>query len=208
MSDFERVMSLWQIEHETAADGYRCIAGVDEAGRGPLAGPVCVAAVVLPVDFYLEGIDDSKKLTEKKKNRLYDEIIANAVSYSVVMIESDDIDRLNILVATHKGMRDAVDGLKPKPDFALIDGNSITGMELAHRCVVKGDSKSISIAAASVLAKVTRDRYMTMLDEKYPMYGFKIHKGYPTKAHYEALQKYGACGAHRKSFNLKLGIGG
>lgn len=205
MNDFQRVQELWQIEHEKINQGYNLIAGVDEAGRGPLAGPVCVSAVILPADFYLEGIDDSKKLNEKKKDRLYDEIIKNAVAYNIILVDNNVIDEMNILNATFKGMCDAVNGLAVKPDFVLIDGNRIKGMVIPCECVVKGDSKSISIAAASILAKVTRDRYMQTLDEEYPSYGFKVHKGYPTKAHYEALKRFGASDVHRKSFNLKLG---
>lgn len=205
MKDTERVNEMWAIENEKKAQGYRLIAGVDEAGRGPLAGPVCVASVILPDGVYLEKINDSKKLTDKVKDKLYDEIKEIAVAYSIVLVSHEEIDRLNILYATFKGMCDAVDGLSVKPDYVLIDGNKIKGMELPHECVVKGDSKSISIAAASILAKVTRDRYMMELDEKYPEYNFKKHKGYPTKDHYEALKKYGASEVHRKSFNLKLG---
>lgn len=205
MNDIERVNEMWAIENEKKAMGYKFIAGVDEAGRGPLAGPVCVASVILPDGAYLEKINDSKKLTDKVKDKLYDEIKEIAVAYSIVLISHEEIDRLNILYATFKGMRDAVNELSVKPDFVLIDGNKISGMELPHECVVKGDSKSISIAAASILAKVTRDRYMMELDEKYPEYNFKKHKGYPTKEHYEALKKYGASEVHRKSFNLKLG---
>ncbi len=205
MTDIERVNEMWAIENEKKAMGYKLIAGVDEAGRGPLAGPVCVASVILPEGVYLEKINDSKKLTDKVKDKLYDEIKEIAVAYSIVLVSHEEIDRLNILYATFKGMCDAVDGLSVKPDFVLIDGNKIKGMEIPHECVVKGDSKSISIAAASILAKVTRDRYMMELDEKYPEYNFKKHKGYPTKDHYEALKKYGASEVHRKSFNLKLG---
>lgn len=205
MNDIERVNEMWAIENEKKALGYKLIAGVDEAGRGPLAGPVCVASVILSDGAYLEKINDSKKLTDKVKDKLYDEIKEIAVAYSIVLVSHEDIDRLNILYATFKGMCDAVDGLSVKPDYVLIDGNKISGMELPHECVVKGDSKSISIAAASILAKVTRDRYMMELDEKYPEYNFKKHKGYPTKEHYEALKKYGASEVHRKSFNLKLG---
>ncbi|OQB13382.1 MAG: Ribonuclease HII [Firmicutes bacterium ADurb.Bin193] len=208
MSDFERVDALWRIEREKMRNGYTRIAGVDEAGRGPLAGPVCVAAVILPPDAYLEGIDDSKKLSEKNKNRLFDEIRKVAVCYNIVLIHNDEIDRLNILGATFKGMCESVNGLSEKPDFVLVDGNMVRGMSIPHECIVKGDSKSISIAAASILAKVTRDRYMDSLGEEYAVYGFKKHKGYPTKAHYEALSKYGASDIHRKSFNLKIGIGG
>lgn len=204
MNDIERVSKMWAIENEKKAMGYKLIAGVDEAGRGPLAGPVCVASVILPEGAYFEKINDSKKLTDRVKDKLYDEIKEIAVAYNIVLISHEEIDRLNILYATFKGMCDAVDGLSVKPDFVLIDGNRIKGMELPYECVVKGDSKSISIAAASILAKVTRDRYMMELDGKYPEYNFKKHKGYPTKDHYEALKKYGASEVHRKSFNLKL----
>ena len=205
MNDIERVSEMWAIENDKMAMGYKLIAGVDEAGRGPLAGPVCVASVILPQGAYLEKINDSKKLTDKVKDKLYEEIKEIALAYSIVLVSHEEIDRLNILNATFKGMCDAVDGLSIKPDFVLIDGNRIKGMEIPYECVVKGDSKSISIAAASILAKVTRDRYMMELDEKYPQYNFKKHKGYPTKDHYEALKKYGASEVHRKSFNLKLG---
>lgn len=204
MNDIERVNEMWAIENEKKAMGYNLIAGVDEAGRGPLAGPVCVASVILPEGAYLEKINDSKKLTDKVKDKLYDEIKEKAIAYSIVLVSHEEIDELNILNATFKGMCDAVGELSVKPDFVLIDGNRIKGMEIPHECVVKGDSKSISIAAASILAKVTRDRYMMELDEKYPEYNFKKHKGYPTKDHYEALKKYGASDVHRKSFNLKL----
>ncbi len=205
MNDIERVNEMWTIENEKKAMGYQLIAGVDEAGRGPLAGPVCVASVILPEGTYLEKINDSKKLTDKVKDKLYEEIKEIAIAYNIVLISHQEIDKLNILYATFKGMCNAVNGLLIKPDYVLIDGNKIKGMEIPHECVVKGDSKSISIAAASILAKVTRDRYMMELDEKYPEYNFKKHKGYPTKEHYEALKKYGASDVHRKSFNLKLG---
>ncbi|MBR5517688.1 MAG: ribonuclease HII [Clostridia bacterium] len=205
MNDIERVNEMWAIENEKKAVGYNLIAGVDEAGRGPLAGPVCVASVILPEGAYLEKINDSKKLTDKVKDKLYDEIKEKAIAYSIVLVSHEEIDELNILNATFKGMCDAVNGLSVKPDFVLIDGNRIKGMEIPHECVVKGDSKSISIAAASILAKVTRDRYMMELHEKYPQYNFAKHKGYPTKDHYDALKKYGASDVHRKSFNLKLG---
>lgn len=205
MTDYERVMEMWKIENSKKEEGYRLIAGVDEAGRGPLAGPVCVASVILPENAYLEKINDSKKLSEKTKDRLFDEIKQTAVAYSIVLVSHEDIDKLNILNATFKGMCDAVNSLKIKPDYVLIDGNKISGMSIPHECVVKGDSKSVSIAAASILAKVTRDRYMIELDKKHPQYNFKKHKGYPTKEHYEALKKYGASDVHRKSFNLKIG---
>lgn len=193
---------MWDIEHEKNELGYKLVAGVDEAGRGPLAGPVCVAAVILPDNLYLEKIDDSKKLTDKVKDKLYDEIIDKAIAYSIVMVSNDEIDELNILNATFKGMCESVESLSVAPDYVLIDGNRIRGMKYPHECVVKGDQKSISIAAASILAKVTRDRYMLKLDEKYPQYNFKKHKGYPTKEHYEAIAQHGASDVHRKSFKL------
>lgn len=205
MNDVERVNEMWTIENEKKALGYNLIAGVDEAGRGPLAGPVCVASVILPEGAYFEKINDSKKLTDKVKDKLFDEIKEKAIAYSIVLVSHEEIDQLNILNATFKGMCDAVTQLSVSPDFVLIDGNRIKGMETPHECVVKGDSKSISIAAASILAKVTRDRYMMELHEKYPEYNFAKHKGYPTKDHYDALKKYGASEVHRKSFNLKLG---
>jgi len=202
MNDRLRVEKLWEIEKLKNAEGFSLIAGVDEAGRGPLAGPVCVAAVILPEGAYFEKINDSKKLSEKQKNRLYDEILDVALAYSVVFVHNDVIDEINILNATFKGMCQAVLELSIAPDFVLIDGNMIKGMSIPHECVVKGDSKSISIAAASVLAKVTRDRYMIELDGKYPQYCFAKHMGYGTKMHYEALKEYGPCQAHRKSFRL------
>ena len=205
MDDKERVNLMWEIENSKKLQGYSLIAGVDEAGRGPLAGPVCVASVILPDNVYLEKINDSKKLTDKMKDKLFDEIKKVAIAYSIVLVTHEEIDRLNILNATFSGMCRAVDALPIKPDYVLIDGNRIKGMDIPHECVVKGDSKSISIAAASILAKVTRDRYMQELDAKYPEYNFKKHKGYPTKEHYDALKKYGASEVHRKSFNLKLG---
>ncbi len=202
--DFNRVMSMWEIENSLFEQGYEFVAGVDEAGRGPLAGPVCVASVILPKNYYFEKLNDSKKLTEKQKDRLYDEIKEKAIAYNIVLVSNEEIDELNILGATHYGMCKAVEGLSVKADYVLIDGNSIRGMETPHSCIVKGDSKSISIAAASVLAKVTRDRYMDILDQKYPMYMFKKHKGYPTALHYQLLKEHGASPVHRKSFNLKL----
>lgn len=202
--DYNRVMSMWEIENSLFDQGYEFVAGVDEAGRGPLAGPVCVASVILPKNLYLEKLNDSKKLTEKQKDRLYDEIKEKAIAYSIVLVSNQQIDELNILGATHYGMCKAVEGLNVKPHYVLIDGNSIKGMEIPHSTVVKGDSKSVSIAAASVLAKVTRDRYMEELDKQYPMYMFSKHKGYPTKLHYELLKQHGASEVHRKSFNLKL----
>lgn len=202
IDDVSRVEHMWEIEHSLFDKGYNVIAGVDEAGRGPLAGPVCVAAVILRPDDYFEKINDSKKLSEKNKNRLYDEIIKRAVAYSIVFVPHTEIDSLNILNATFKGMCCAVQKLSVKPDYVLIDGNKINGMDIPHQCVVKGDSKSISIAAASILAKVSRDKYMEQLDKEYPEYMFKKHKGYPTKLHYELIRQYGPSDVHRKTFKL------
>ena len=198
-------MPSFDIEEALIAEGYSVICGVDEAGRGPLSGPVVAAACILPTGVIIEGLDDSKKLSPKKREALFDVITKTAISYSIASASVEEIDQMNILNATLLAMRRAIEGLSVKPDFVLIDGNRIKGMETPHECVVKGDSKSISIAAASILAKVTRDRYMMELHEKYPEYNFAKHKGYPTKDHYDALKKYGASEVHRKSFNLKLG---
>ncbi len=185
--------------------GYTCICGVDEAGRGPLAGPVCAAAVILPAGLVLEGLDDSKKLTEKKRERLYDLITENAVAYSVAYGTLEEIESVNILEATFLAMNRAISGLSVKPDFALIDGNRAPrGLAIPCETVVKGDSKSMSVAAASVLAKVTRDRLMLEYDEKYPLYGFKKHKGYGTREHTELIKAYGPCEIHRLSFLKKI----
>lgn len=193
-------------EYEKAAleEGFKCVCGVDEAGRGPLCGPVCAAAVILPVDCEIEGINDSKKLSEKKREALYDVIIDKAVAYSVVMVDAATIDEINILQATFKAMRQAVDSLSVKPDIALIDGNGKPGLSIEQRTIVKGDAKSISIAAASILAKVTRDRYCVELDKKYPQYQFAKHKGYGTKLHYEMIAEYGICPEHRRTFLKKI----
>lgn len=184
--------------------GYQNIAGVDEAGRGPLAGPVCAAAVILPLDYEIEGLNDSKKLTAKKRELLYDEIIEHALSYSIATATHEEIDDINILQATFLAMQRAVSGLDIKVDFLLVDGNADPSINLPVRLVVKGDATSANIAAASILAKVSRDRFfINELDAKYPEYGFAKHKGYPTKAHYEALDKYGPCPVHRESFLKK-----
>lgn len=193
-------------EYEKAAleEGFKCVCGVDEAGRGPLCGPVCAAAVILPMDCEIEEINDSKKLSEKKREALYDVIIDKAVAYSVVMVDAATIDEINILQATFKAMRQAVDSLSVKPDIALIDGNGKPGLSIEQRTIVKGDAKSISIAAASILAKVTRDRYCVELDKKYPQYQFAKHKGYGTKLHYEMIAEYGICPEHRRTFLKKI----
>ena len=179
---------------------YPYICGVDEAGRGPLCGPVAAAAVIMPKGSIIEGVDDSKKLTEKKREALYEEIVRQAISYHVCLIDNREIDRINILNATLQAMENAINGLSVKADFALIDGNQNRGITTPNRTVVKGDSKSYSIACASILAKVTRDRLMEQYDKQYPQYGFSQHKGYGTKAHYEAITVYGVTSIHRITF--------
>lgn len=177
------------------------LCGVDEAGRGPLAGPVCCAAVILDPDKPIEGLNDSKKLTEKKREALYPQIVEKALAYSIVFIDETTIDEINILKATMLGMRQAVQGLSMIPDHILIDGNKCPeGLPAGCRYVIGGDAKSASIAAASILAKVTRDRYMIELDEKFPQYGLAKHKGYGTKQHYESIREFGLQPFHRRSF--------
>ena len=194
-------MPDYEFEKAAVNSGFSCICGVDEAGRGPLAGPVCAAAVILPEGTVIEGLDDSKKLTEKKREKLYDIIKQTAVAYSVAYGTLEEIETVNILEATYLAMNRAIDGLTVKPDFALIDGNRVPrGIKIPCETVVKGDSKSMSVAAASVLAKVTRDRLMLEYDKKYPEYNFKKHKGYGTKEHTELIKQYGPCEIHRLSF--------
>lgn len=194
-------MPDYEFEKAAALSGFSCICGVDEAGRGPLAGPVCAAAVILPEGAVIEGLDDSKKLTEKKRERLYDIIKETAVAYSVAYGTLEEIETVNILEATYLAMNRAIEGLTVKPDFALIDGNRVPReIKIPCETVVKGDSRSMSIAAASVLAKVTRDRLMLEYDKKYPEYNFKKHKGYGTKEHTELIKQYGPCEIHRLSF--------
>ena len=178
--------------------------GVDEAGRGPLAGPVCAAAVILPENWIPVGLDDSKKLTEKQRERLYEEITENALSWSVAWASRTEIDEVNILRATFLAMRRAVAGLNVQPEFALVDGNRDPQLGIPTRCEVKGDGRYACIAAASVLAKVSRDRLMLEMDGRYPGYGFRQHKGYPTKQHYEAIKRLGVCEIHRLSFLKKV----
>ena len=199
-----RLSRMQENENRLRAKGYSLICGVDEAGRGPLAGPVCAAAVILPEDVYIEGLNDSKKLSEKKREELYEKITEVAVAYNIVMVDEKIIDEINILQATYLAMNRAVNGLKTEPDYVLIDGNRIEGMDISHETVVKGDAKSISIAAASILAKVTRDRYIYEIADEYPEYNFKKHKGYGTKEHTEAILKYGPCPIHRLTFLKKL----
>lgn len=189
-----------EIEDALRAEGYDIVCGVDEAGRGPLAGPVCAAAVILPRGVTIEGLDDSKKLTEKRREALYDVIIAAAEAYGVAFAAVEEIEKLNILGATYLAMNRAIAALGVGIDLALIDGNRNAGIEYPSRCIVKGDAKCVSITAASVLAKVTRDRYMRALAEKYPGYGFERHKGYGTEAHYAAIRALGPCPEHRPSF--------
>ena len=197
-------MDLWEIENKMFADGYATVCGVDEAGRGPLAGPVVAAAVILPSGIEIPGLDDSKKLSEKVRERLYGEIVENAIAYGIASADHSEIDRLNILNATYLAMNRAIESLVIKPDIALIDGNRNSGIRIRSVCVVGGDGKSASIMAASVLAKVSRDRYMKELAEKYPQYGFERHKGYGTKLHYEALRECGPSEIHRATFLKKM----
>lgn len=199
-------MSEFINDLELIGDGknYSFICGVDEAGRGPLCGPVAAAAVIMPKDSFIDGVNDSKKLTEKKREALYEEIIKEAICYSVCLIDNHEIDEINILNATLKAMEQAINGLSQKADFALIDGNQNRGITTPNKTVVKGDAKSYSIACASILAKVTRDRLMVEYDKQYPEYGFLKHKGYGTKAHYEAILKHGITTIHRKTFLKKL----
>ncbi len=200
----EEIKDLWLYEKEAFAEGFEIVCGVDEAGRGPLAGPVCAAAVILPKGLEIEGVNDSKKLTDKKRRELYDVIVEKAVSYGIAMADEKEIDEINILQATFLAMQRALGKLTVKPNLALIDGNRAKDFGLPVRTIVKGDSLSASIAAASILAKVTRDRLMEELDETYPQYGFAVHKGYGTKRHYEALRELGPCEIHRRTFLKKL----
>ena len=202
--EIERVMAMYEIENKCHDNGFKVVAGVDEAGRGPLAGPVYAAAVILPEGTVIKGINDSKKLSEKRREELFEEITQKAIAYNIFSVDEKRIDEINILNATYEAMNGAVNGLSVKPDFVLIDGNRIAGMEIPQETVVKGDSKSISIAAASILAKVSRDRFICEMAEKYPQYEFEKHKGYGTKVHNEAILKYGPCEIHRKTFLKKL----
>ena len=196
---------LWSYERTCRAEGFAPVCGVDEAGRGPLAGPVCAAAVILPQDLEIEGLNDSKKLTEKRREALYDVIVREAVAYGIAFADEKEIDEINILQATFLAMRRAVEQLSVRPNIVLVDGNREPDLgDLPVKTIVKGDSLSANIAAASILAKVTRDRFMLEQDAIYPQYGFAVHKGYGTKAHYAALTQYGACPIHRRSFLKKF----
>ena len=194
-------LTMWEIEDSL---GLHPICGVDEAGRGPLAGPVCAAAVILPEHLQIPGLTDSKKLTDKKRRELFPIIQEQAIAYGIGLASESEIDEINILQATFLAMGRALEQLSVRPALALIDGNRETDFGLPVKTVVKGDSLSANIAAASVLAKVTRDNLMLELAQQYPEYGFDIHKGYGTKAHYEALRKYGPCPIHRRSFLKKF----
>lgn len=194
----------YSIENEYREKGFNIICGVDEAGRGPLAGPVYAAAVILPSDCVIEGLNDSKKLTEKKREKLFDEIKEKALAYGIASADEKEIDEINILNATFLAMKRAIDSLSVKPDLALIDGNQKPHTDIEEVTVIKGDAKSMSIAAASVLAKVSRDRFMLEMAEKYPQYEFARHKGYGTKLHYEKIAQYGVCDIHRRTFLKKI----
>ncbi|MBE6871674.1 MAG: ribonuclease HII [Ruminococcaceae bacterium] len=197
-------MDWWSIENEYFESGIETICGVDEAGRGPLAGPVCAAAVILPQGLIIDGLNDSKKLTEKKREKLFDVICENAIAYSIATASVEEIEQINILNAALLAMRRAVEGLNVQPELALIDGNTTRGLPFNAKAVVGGDAKSASIAAASVLAKVTRDRYMLEMAKQYPQYAFEKHKGYGTAEHVRNLHEYGPCEIHRPSFLKKI----
>ena len=197
-------VNLWAIEDGCFAEGYSVVCGVDEAGRGPLAGPVCAAAVILPPHIEIPGLNDSKKLTDKRRRELMPVIKEQALAYGIAFATHEEIDQINILQATYLAMERAIAQLEGKADFALIDGNRAKDFGLPVRTVIKGDSLSASIAAASVLAKVTRDDIMLEMAEKYPNYGFEVHKGYGTRKHYDALREFGPSPIHRMSFLKKF----
>lgn len=196
-----RLKQLKEIENELYKEGIQHIAGIDEAGRGPLAGPVVIASVIMPVDSNIEGVNDSKKVSEKKREILYEKITEEAVSWSAAIISQQEIDQINILNATKKGLTQSIQQLEKKPDLILIDAlEHINTCGIPYQSIIKGDAKCYSIAAASIVAKVTRDRIMRQWDEVYPQYGFAKHKGYGTAAHIAALKEYGPCPLHRRSF--------
>ena len=199
--ELERLTKLKEIEKELYVKGFQTIAGIDEAGRGPLAGPVVVAGVIMPQDSMIEGVNDSKKVSEKKREKLYDAILEEALSYSVAIIGQDVIDEINILNATKQGVTKVVEELEIKPDLILVDAlTHIDTKGIPYDAIIKGDAKCYQIAAASILAKVTRDRIMRQWDEIYPQYGFMAHKGYGTAKHITAIKEYGLCPIHRRSF--------
>lgn len=200
----EKTCGFDNLEYEKKywENGFVYVAGADEAGRGPLAGPVYAAAVIFPKDIQIDGLTDSKKLSEKKRDYYFDVIKEKAIAYSIASVDEKIIDEINILNAAHLAFKKAVEGLNPAPELALIDGNSMKNLPCPFELIVKGDQKSLTVAAASVLAKVSRDRFMDKIDKEYPQYMFSKHKGYGTKLHYEMLEKYGACPYHRQSFRL------
>lgn len=193
----------WEFEQAAYRNGFHAVCGVDEAGRGPLAGPVCAAAVILPPEVSIIGLNDSKKLTPKKREWLYDVIVENAISYCISFVDEKTIDEINILQASMLAMQQAVEGLSVVSDFALVDGNAAPALAIPAQTVIKGDANVPSIAAASILAKVSRDRLMIEYDQQYPVYGFAKHKGYPTKLHYAMIDKHGICPIHRVTFLKK-----
>lgn len=196
--------SLWEFEDELYSSGVKLLCGIDEAGRGPLAGPVCAAACILPSGVEIPGLNDSKKVSEKKREEIYDQIIAAAISYGIAFADVSEIEENNILNATYFAMNRAYAKLCPVPELALVDGNRKEGLNFPAKCVIKGDATCADIAAASILAKVTRDRYMREMAKIYPQYGFDKHKGYGTAAHYAALREFGPCPIHRPSFLRKM----
>ena len=200
----EPVLLTMDKEMEIRAKGFTAVCGIDEAGRGPLAGPVVAAAVILPEGIQLPGVNDSKKITEKKREILFDFVKEHALAYGIGEASETEIDEINILQATFLAMRRAVEALQLPADYALVDGNRIQGLPIPAETVIGGDGKVLSIAAASILAKVTRDRYMRDMAAQYPEYGFEKHKGYGTKAHYAAIEQYGICPLHRRTFLKKI----
>ena len=202
--ELQRLKNMLEIENGLYCKGYNYICGIDEAGRGPLCGPVVAAAVILPKDKCIEGVNDSKKLSEKKREKLYEDIMKNAVAVGIGIGEVSLIEEVNILNATKIAMKRAIENLKIKPDYVLVDGNQMIDIKIPGQTVISGDAKSESIAAASIIAKVTRDRMLIEYDKKYPDYGFAKHKGYGTKMHIEAIAKYGLTPIHRPSFCTKF----
>lgn len=203
--ELERLTKLKEIEKDLYQKGFQTICGIDEAGRGPLAGPVVVAGVIMPQDSMIEGVNDSKKVSEKKREKLYDLILEEAISYSVAIIGQDVIDEINILNATKQGVTKVVEELDVKPDLIVVDAlTHINTKGIPYDSIIKGDAKCYNIAAASIIAKVTRDRIMRQWDEIYPQYGFSGHKGYGTAKHIEAIKEYGLCPIHRRSFTKKF----
>ena len=203
--ELERLKQLKELEKDLYQKGFKNICGIDEAGRGPLAGPVVIAGVIMPENSMIEGVNDSKKVSEKKREKLYDLILEEALSYSVAIIGHDVIDEINILNATKQGVTSVVDGLDIKPDLIIVDAlTHINTRGIPYESIIKGDSKCYNIAAASIIAKVTRDRIMRQWDEIYPQYGFINHKGYGTAKHIQAIKEYGLCPIHRRSFTKKF----